>query len=218
MNPGIGNDRKPTESTGSGAVRVREGDEDNASNVSPEEQEMYDNFVTNGMSIMHSDEGLPALLKAIEGDENPVEGLANAVSAIVMRLEDSAEKQGVEISPDVLMHGGLELMEQAADLAEQAGVHAFTDEEMEGALYIAMDLYRQARQKQGKISQETANEEMGELMAAEQAGTLEDDLPGITERSKQSGRSTRSAGKGPKPAARAVKPMRRGLMNQPAEA
>jgi hypothetical protein len=148
-------------------------------NVSPEEQAQYTEFVTNAMAIMNDKKGARKMLKVIESGDDPVKGLANAVAAIVMRVEKSAKQSGQEISADVLMHGGAEILEQAADLAEQSGGHAFTEEELEKATYIAMDLYREARGD--KINQEEQGASMQELQAAEADGSLEQQLPGLAE-------------------------------------
>lgn len=148
-------------------------------NVSPEEQAQYDAFVTNGMKLMNDEKGIDGLLKSIQGDGDPIQGLANTVAAIVIRVEDSAQKQGVEISPDVLMHGGTELLEQAADLAEQAGIHEFSEEDLESALYQSMDIYRSMRE--GKLPTEQLGQDLQKLQAAEQDGSLEEMFPGITE-------------------------------------
>lgn len=150
------------------------------SNVSPEEQTQYDEFVTNGMSLLHNEKGLSALLQSIQGDGNPVEGLANTVASVVIRVEDSAQQQGAEISGDVLMHGGTELLEQAAELAQEAGIHDFSDDDLESALYLAMDIYRTTRQQQGKLPTEQLGQDMQELQAAEQDGSLEKAIPGLT--------------------------------------
>lgn len=159
-----------------GNLKPAEADE---GSVSPEEQAQYNEFVTNGMSLLHNEKALSGLLKAMKGDDNPVEGLANTVASIVMRIEDSAQKQGVKISGDVIMHGGTELLEQAAELAEKAGVHEFSDKELESALYLAMDIYRTTRQQQGKLPAEQFGQDMQELQAAEQGGSLEEMFPGI---------------------------------------
>ena len=152
---------------------------DDEGSVSPEEQAQYNEFVTNGMSLLHNEKALSGLLKAMKGDGNPVEGLANTVASIVMRVEDSAQKKGIEISGDVIMHGGTELLEQAAELAEKAGVHKFSDDEIESALYLAMDIYRTTRQQQGKLPTEQFGQDMQELQAAEKDGSLEKMIPGI---------------------------------------
>ena len=165
-----------------GKVSPDNADESGAEgNVSPEEQAQYDAFVTNGMKLMNDEKGIDGLLKAIQGDGDPIQGLADTVAAIVIRVEDSAQKQGVEISPDVLLHGGTELLEQAADLSEQAGNHKFDDKELEAALYRSMDIYRSMREQQGKLPTEQLGQDLQELQAAEKEGSLEEMFPGITE-------------------------------------
>ena len=151
------------------------------SNVSPEEQKQYDQFVGNGMKLIFNKQGVQNILKAIKGDGKPVDGLANALVMVVTRLEDSAEQAGQKISPDVVMHGGVELLEQLADLAQKAGVHDFSKKELDGALYRAMDLYRERRQQQGKLPVDQLKGDFQQMQQAEQQGTLENDLPGITQ-------------------------------------
>lgn len=190
--PGLLNTNEPTQPQGSaqppaagpiappGALQ-NAGVAGGEGNVSPEEQTQYNEFVTNAMTMMNDKKGLKVLLEAIGGDDNPVEGLANVVTSIIIRVEDSAKKSGTEIGGDVLLHGGAEILEQAADLAEQAGVHTFTDDELETATYMAMDMYREARQSQGQIDEGKFGEDMKELQAAEADGSLEQQVPGITE-------------------------------------
>lgn len=155
-------------------------DQDEAPNVTPEEQQQYDLFVTNGMQVLDDEKALPQVIEAIRGDGSPVEGLANALVTLVMRLEDSAAEQGQKISGDVMMHGATELLEQMVDLAEKAGVHEFDEKEMESALYLAMDTYRSSRQEQGKLPEDELKADMEQLIQADQAGGLEDLIPGIT--------------------------------------
>jgi len=182
------------------------GDSGEEGNVSAEEQKSYDEFVANGMSLMNDEKALDVLLQSIQGDGNPIEGLANTVASIVMRVEDSAQQNGVEISGYVLMHGGMELLEQAADLAEQAGVHEFSDTDLESALYLSMDIYRTARQGQGKLDQNKFVQDLEEVKAAEADGSLEKEIPGLTELSK---RTPAQQGNAQRPD---VQPPQRGLL------
>ena len=152
--------------------------------VSKEEQKQYDEFVTNGMKVLHDESGLDAVTQSLSGDGNPIEGLANTVVSIVIRLQDSAKQAGHEISGDVVMQGGAEIMEQAVELSEEAGIHKFSEEDMESAMYMAMDLYRSSRGEQdGQQNNFTAD--LQELQGMEQAGTLEQEFPGITEHSQK---------------------------------
>ena len=159
--------------------------QEDESNVTPELQAEYNRFVTNGMRMLYNQKAMPQILESIRGDGNPVEGLANALVMLVMRLEDSAAQQGQQIDGDIMEQGGAELLEQMVDLAEKAGVHKFKEKEMESALYLAMDLYRTTRQQQGRLPEEQLAADMQELMRADQAGELEQMIPGITEYAKK---------------------------------
>lgn len=150
-------------------------------NVSPEEQKEYDQFVTNGMNLIDDEKATPQILESIEGDGNPIEGLGLTLAAVVMRVEDSAEKGGKKLSPDVMLHGATELLEQMVELAEEAGVHEFSEEEMESALYFGMDFYRSTRQEQGKLHEDELQQDFQGIVDAEQQGQLDEILPGLRE-------------------------------------
>ncbi len=178
--PGLLNQEQPPAAAEAGS---NEG-EGEAANVTPEEQQEYDRFVTNGMKILDDQKALPKILETIKGDGSPVEGLGNALALLVMRLEDSAAEGGQKIDNAVLESGGAELLEQMVELAEAAGVHEFTKKEMESALYLAMDIYRASRQESGQLDEEALGADWQELMRADEAGELEGMFPGIGEYAK----------------------------------
>ncbi len=149
-------------------------------NVSPEEQAQYEEFVLNGVQILHDEKGLETMLQSIGGDGDPVEGLATTVSSIVMRLEDSAAQSGQQISSDVVMHGGVEIMEQAVELAEQAGLE-ISEKQMESALVVAFEMYRNTRQESGQLQGDPFAQDLAELQGMDDAA-LEQEFPGITEK------------------------------------
>lgn len=148
-------------------------------NVTPEEQAQYDTFVTNGMQLIYNEKSMPQVLQSIAGDGDPVEGLANTVATVVMRLEDSAADKGQEISGDVKMHGATELLEQMAELAGEAGIHDYSEEEMEGALFRALDIYREARAD--RLPVDELKEDFAMLQEADQQGRLDEIVPGASE-------------------------------------
>lgn len=150
-----------------------------APNVSPEEQQAYNQFVTNGMKLMYSDQVMPKVLERIKGNGNPIEGLAGATVMLVSRLDDSAQAQGQAIDADVKFQGASELMEQLAELAQTAGIHEYAPEEIEAAVYLALDTYRALRQQQGRLDMGAINEDMRTLVQADQAGRLGELLPGV---------------------------------------
>lgn len=166
--------------SGKGKKKTAKAPAEEAPNVTEDEQRSYNEFVTNGMEMLYDQKALPDILQSIAGDGNPVEGLANALVMMVMRLEDSAAQQGAELNPDVMLHGSTELLEQMADVAEQAGIHKFEQQQIEEALYTALDLYRNMRQQQGQLPTEQLQSDMDEIVRADQAGDIDKLFPGIS--------------------------------------
>lgn len=158
---------------------VNDPNAEEGTNVSPEDQRQYDRFVTNGMKLIYDPKAMPQLLQTIAGGGNPVQGIANALATVVMRLEDSAGKQGQQIDGDVELHGATELMEQMIELAETAGIHEYTPEEIESAYYLAIDTYRVAKQEKGTLPVEALTEDFTMLQQANEQGTLDEMFPGI---------------------------------------
>jgi hypothetical protein len=154
-------------------------------NVSPEEQAQYEQWVTNGMQLIYSKQTLPHVMKLLSGGEKPTEGLANALAMVALRLDESAKEGGTEISGDVKLHGAQELLEQLAELAENAGIHEFSEEELEAAFYLALDIYRSTAQANGTLPVEDLKQDFNELVAADQQGRLDEVLPGISEYAKR---------------------------------
>lgn len=154
-------------------------------NVSPEEQAEYNEFVSNGMELIYDEQAMPQILQNIEGDGNPIEGLANSLVMIVMRLDESAQEGGKEISGDVKFHGATELMEQMVELAEQAGIHEYSEEDMESSLLLAMDLYRDMSRERGTLPVEELSEDMNEIVQADEQGRLDEMVPGLGQYAKR---------------------------------
>ncbi len=181
---------------GAQAPQPQEGMEENAgmmlegegqSNVPPEEQAQYDQFVKNGMHLMYDEKTTDQLLQNVSSNESPVEGLANALVVIVSKLDDSAEQAGQEISGDVKMHGGQELLEQLAELVEEAGIHEYTPEEMESAFLLSVDMYRSMKQEQGKLPVDDLGQDFAELQQADAEGRLDEIAPGASEFAQRAG-------------------------------
>ncbi len=152
------------------------------SNVSPEEQRIYDQFVDNALSAIYDEKSLPSIIESLKGDGNPVDGLANTAVAVVTRVQDSAEKAGQELSPDVVFPAGSEILEDLANLAGEAGIHEFTPEEVEGALFQAMDIYREMKGRDGGAARPQLVEDFNNIVAVDKAGRLDEVVPGLTEK------------------------------------
>tara|TARA_R110000868_G_scaffold34552_10_gene124791 strand:+ start:4655 stop:5302 length:648 start_codon:yes stop_codon:yes gene_type:complete len=177
--------------------------DEQAANVTPEEQAAYDKFVGNAMEIMYPQgqqaqvaQTIVAQLSGEQSDEaakmfaeaqpplgnTPIDNLAATTTMIVVTLEDSAAQSGADIPDEVVMHAGQEILEQLADIAEAANIHDFQEEELEGAFYRATDLYRISS---SRVDPESLSQEFGQVQQADQQGTLGQLLPGIEQRMQQ---------------------------------
>lgn len=151
------------------------------SNVTPEEQRAYEAFVDNGLKLISDEKASTSLLQRIEADDDKVGALADATLAVLGRLEASAGQKGHQIGPDILLHGGVEILESIAEIARVARVYDYSEDEMEAATYRAIDSYRQAKQQSGEFDQRAAQEDMAIFQEAEKNGALESQFPGLKE-------------------------------------
>ncbi|MBM3534876.1 MAG: hypothetical protein FJX60_17755 [Alphaproteobacteria bacterium] len=138
---------------------------DDQANVTPEEQAQYTAFVENALRLYYGDKTggrLQATLKALSASGDPVQDLAATAATIVQRVEDSAKDRKVPLAEGVVFHAGAEILEDLAELAEKAGIHTFSEEEVEKAGYRAIDLYRAARGDE--IDEDRAGADLAEMM------------------------------------------------------
>ena len=156
--------------------------EEGQPNVSPEEQAQYDKFVDNGLKLIYSEGMMEKIQERMGAGGNPIEGLANVTFMVVNRLVASAEKAGQKISGDVLLHGGVEILEDLANLAQESGIHEFTDDEMESALYATMDLHGEHKTKSGTLDKEAHMNDFAALIEADKSGALEGEFPGLKDK------------------------------------
>ncbi len=151
-------------------------------NVTPEEQAQYDEFVDKGYQLLYGKTTFQQMVQRATAGGDPIEGLASVVVLVVRRLEETASGAGKKISPDVMFHGGTELLEDFADTLSKAGMHDYTAEEIEGALYRAMDIYReQTGQAGGEVKPEVAADWQA-LQQADRTGEIDRIFPGLKEK------------------------------------
>lgn len=153
-----------------------------SSNVTPEEQKQYDLFVSQCLDLISNNEKVrAAVIEMMKSAPEPNEGLAQAAAFIVMRVEDAAAEKGIKFSGDILLHGGMEVLEAIADLGEASGVtDEFDEEDREGAFYRATDLYREDRQQKGVLDQDAADSDWEDLKQADESGAIDRMVPGAS--------------------------------------
>lgn len=133
------------------------------------EQDQYDMFVANGISLIHDPKISEGLIKRVAGAADPVDAIARVTLDIVQRLESSAQKNGMELSPTTLAHGANDLMGEVITLAEAAGMQPLNDEQRHQAYSLATALYLDSAVKSGKITPEQL-QQMGQEASATPQG------------------------------------------------
>jgi len=199
---GMRPDEMPPEDGGAPreAMPPQGGGPDN-SNVSPEEQQQYEGFVGNYLRLVYQDDEMrPALLESLGGDGNPVEGLANTAAMVVKRLVDSARGKGADISQDVIFHAGAEeIIPDLAELQADAKIADLGEQEIEAAMYRALDIYREAEMGEGNLDTETLSRDMAEMVEADKQGRLGEMVPGAEKAAQRLGREVEGEQGGRKP-------------------
>lgn len=174
----------PTPSAGAPQGQMPERDpsrytDESDSNVSPEEQEQYSKFEENYMRLIYTEQGevRPEILQSLqagaeaqvdtqgEGTPPHIMALASTAVTLVAKLDDSARESGKPLTDDVLVQGGTAVIEELAEVAEAAGVHDYSEDELSGALTVAMDMYRDKAIGDGRTDENTLKSQWDEVAA-----------------------------------------------------
>jgi hypothetical protein len=93
------------------------------------------------------------------------DGMARLAVAVATRVYDAADEAGQEIPLEIVLVGGLQVMEAVVEFTQQTGVGEVTDEEAETAFYIAADMFRGHLDGQGKIDHEEMAQTLEQIRA-----------------------------------------------------
>ena len=174
------------------SAAVPEGVQPVSQDVSPEEQAQYERFYGMAASIIRpreTDEVSPQILANLRGEFAPeaLELFAASAPGLTDSPQDSVAATGVivtmlaeqslgeDVSDDVVMFAGPEILGELTEIAEAAKIHDFDEREVEGIWYRALDLYRTASPR---ADPETLSKGFEMVMAADKAGRLNDVLTG----------------------------------------
>jgi hypothetical protein len=90
------------------------------------------------------------------------------------------------ISDDVIFHAGREILEQLVEISEAAGLHEYKEAEIQGALYQALDMYREANSDEGgRFNPEEAAAAFEALNEADKEGRADEVIPGFEQMSER---------------------------------
>lgn len=157
--------------------------------ATPEEQAQYEEFVNNAYKIIYSEKTFPQFIGRMRqaAQQDPVEGLSSTVVMVVMRVQESAKRNGKMIDPVIVFHAGVEILESLADTAMKAGIHKYDDKEIEAASLRSMDKYVALASQAGLIDKQRAVSDYQNMIQADKAGKLDELFPGVEEKYKPIG-------------------------------
>lgn len=155
-------------------------EEEQAANVTPEEQALYEELVARGTMLLYDGKTKKiraGVLEMMQADpEDPAACLGEAAGTIMSRVEEVAAEGGVPADRDMLMQAGAEIFEQVAEAATAAGVHDFEqdDEAFQRAYLIAVDTTRTNAQTAGRIDAQQEQADFAEVAQADKDGRLDE--------------------------------------------
>lgn len=151
------------------------------SNVTPEEQAVYDQVVNNALEIIYpkeEDELGAKVRESLTASDDPVMNLALTAVAVVSGLVASAKQANQPIPGEILFHAGAQIVELLAEAAEAFKLAEYSEDDIERAFYMAADLYREQAKAAGNLDEEALKADFEELKAADEQGRLDELLPG----------------------------------------
>ena len=167
-------------------------DDEGAEQATPEEQAKYEEFVKTGYGLMYAGGKVnPHVMKMLDDDPSdlmsvlqdqqelqqfsPVVALAATAAIITLETcKKTGEKDGT-----IILHGGKAILEDLVEIAEKAGIHEFSEDDMMQAMRMGADLFREAGKEAGIVNEDEAKQEWGEIQTADQEGKLGDVLPAL---------------------------------------
>ena len=193
MRRGLGSAGAPQQPAQAGAAQtLAPGSTGETSQASPEEQAQYEQFVksVHGVMFPEAEPGTvnPAIVNNLQGQFDPkvLEAFQAAEPALTDSPQDSLAATTVlltmmgdsagDFTDDVVMHGGVQVLEDLVEIAEASKIHEFSEQDIEGATYRAMDLFRIASPRADPVA---LTEQFKGLMAANEKGELNSVLPGL---------------------------------------
>lgn len=142
--------------------------------ASPQEQEMYDKFVSMALLALYDKKMMPKTLELLKGAGGAIEDkVGQVVAGITQRVYDSAKESGVQLPGDVVMNAVVEIVEAVVELAEKAKVAEFDQDMIDNCYYAAMDMIGQQAEAQGLYGDDMKANDAAALQQMSESGELQ---------------------------------------------
>jgi hypothetical protein len=142
------------------------------SNVSPEEQQIYDTVVIAANSIIYGDESAKVVLQKLEAEQGSPKIIGHTAAMIALSIQGGAEKQGKQIPPDVLFAAGQEIVANLVELCIAKGLVKEADEQevFKQSVFEGLKAFGDYEKNSGAITPEVQQQARAELEQTVAAG------------------------------------------------
>jgi len=147
--------------------------------ATPQEQEIYDRFLSMAVIALHDDKMLPKTVEFLRSAPSPVEGIAEVASQLTLRVYTEARDKGMDVPGDILLNAGAEVIEAVVEVVEEAGIATISEEQMEVAMYAAADKFTKAAADMGVYDAQKAQTDLDGLNSMADSGELGAMVPAL---------------------------------------
>jgi len=141
--------------------------------ASPEEQEMYDTFVSMALLALYDDKMMPKTVAHLKKQQDKAAAVGEIAAGIFQRVYASAREAGTEVPGDVLINALSEIVEGAVELSDAKAGTDLQEADIEDALYKALDIVRKAMDQSGAYTDDMKGADAMELQSMSQSGEID---------------------------------------------
>jgi hypothetical protein len=141
--------------------------------ASPEEQALYDKFVSMALLALYDDKMMPRTVAHLTRQTNKAAAVGEIAAGIFQRVYASAKQSGAEVPGDVLINAMAEIVEAVIEVSDTKAGTNFTPDQIDDALYKAMDVVRKMMKKSGDYTDEMKAADAAELQAMSESGEID---------------------------------------------
>lgn len=179
-----------------GAQPAQQGGSVSVRQASPEEQQLYNQFVGLSMILLYDKKFMQRAIEMIRAEQTVMEGVAKVAALVAYRVYEDGQKKGKEIPASVVVHAGMEVIQLVSEMAMAAGFEPMNEQETELAYYGAADKFRDLMEKSGMIDPAQLDADRAEIEQMQQDGRLASVMAEIQAAQGQSARPQMPKGMG----------------------
>ena len=144
-------------------------------NLTPVERKAFDMAMNQIKALVYAKDVFKNVLESIKlslkGDI-PFAGLSTVVANAMSKIKTDSLKAKVDLSDNVMLAVGAEMIGDLATMVHQAKVYTFPQGMIDGAYIRAVTIYQQTEQKAGRIDVAAHKAKFQQMVAEDKNGTL----------------------------------------------